>query len=232
MSLTEGGHDAVALNEFTGRKAVKDLELSSRVEIVQSRPLSIEGLHVLVHKTHPDAEAMLTTINSGLDKIKTNGVYQQIIDTHMWIIWSELGKGWKDAVYPALLIAFFSTSVSAECERKHKVAVGDTIFTIAEQYFQDYQKWSVIYYGNQDRLSGALLEFPVGTVLNIPCLPSNDKADATPLRQLGAEMKLLTGSNYAPFTDRGWAGDGMITEIVNAALENRPLSCSIRDYMG
>lgn len=87
--LTEGKVDAVALNEFTGRKAVKDLELSSRVEIVQSRPLSIEGLHVLVHKTHPDAEA-LTTINSGLDKIKTNGVYQQIIDTHMSIIWSEL----------------------------------------------------------------------------------------------------------------------------------------------
>ena len=93
----------------------------------------------------------------------------------------------------ALLIALFSTSVSAECERKHKVAVGDTIFTIAEQYFQDYQKWSVIYYGNQDRLSGALLEFPVGTVLNIPCLPSNDQADATPLRQVDAEMKLLTG---------------------------------------
>ena len=88
--LTEGKVDSVALNEFTGRRAVKDLELSSRVEIVQSRPLSIEGLHVLVHKTHPDAEAMLTTINSGLDKIKTNGVYQQIIDTHMSIIWSEL----------------------------------------------------------------------------------------------------------------------------------------------
>ena len=122
----------------------------------------------------------------------------------------------------ALLIALFSTSVSAECERKHKVAVGDKIFTITEQYFQDYQKWSVIYYGNQDRLSGALLEFPVGTVLNIPCLPSNDQADATPLRQVDAEMKFLTGSNYAPFMDRGWAGDGMITEIVNAALENSP----------
>ena len=87
---TEGKVDAVALNEFTGRKAVKDLELSNRVDIVQSRPLSIEGLHVLVHKTHPDAEQMLSTINDGLGKIKSNGVYQQIIDKHMSIIWSDL----------------------------------------------------------------------------------------------------------------------------------------------
>ena len=88
--LTEGKVDAVALNEFTGRKAVKDLELSNRVDIVQSRPLSIEGPHVLVHKTHPDAEQMLSTINDGLGKIKSNGVYQQIIDKHMSIIWSDL----------------------------------------------------------------------------------------------------------------------------------------------
>ena len=45
---------------------MKDLALQNRVDIVQSRPLSIEGLHVVVHKSHPDAEALLSTINSGL----------------------------------------------------------------------------------------------------------------------------------------------------------------------
>lgn len=45
---------------------------------------------MLVHKTHPDAEQMLSTINDGLGKIKSNGVYQQIIDKHMSIIWSDL----------------------------------------------------------------------------------------------------------------------------------------------
>ena len=82
--------DAVALNEFTGRKAMKDLALQNRVDIVQSRPLSIEGLHVVVHKSHPDAEALLSTINSGLGEIKNNSVYQDIIDRHMSKIWSEL----------------------------------------------------------------------------------------------------------------------------------------------
>lgn len=85
--LQEGEVDAVALNEFTGRTAMKDLNLSDTVEIVQSRPLSIEGLHVLVHKTHPRAQEMLDAANAGLRNIKDNGTYQRIIDEHMTLIW-------------------------------------------------------------------------------------------------------------------------------------------------
>lgn len=57
---------------------------------------------------------------------------------------------------------------------------------------------------------------------DIPCLPGVQVADQTPLLQDDAEMKLLTGSDYAPFTDRNWLGQGMVTELVNAALENTP----------
>lgn len=85
--LAEGKIDAVALNEFTGRTAMKDLELADTVEIVQSRPLSIEGLHVLVHKSHPRAQEMLDAANVGLRQIKDNGTYQRIIDEHMTLIW-------------------------------------------------------------------------------------------------------------------------------------------------
>lgn len=113
-------------------------------------------------------------------------------------------------------------SAWAACDVEHEVKAGDTVFSIADTYYQDQQKWSVIYYGNQDKLGGSMLQFPVGTMLNIPCLPSNDVADATPLQQVDAEMKLLTGSDYAPFTDRNWVGEGMVTELVNAALENSP----------
>ena len=58
-ALIKNEADAVALNEFTGRKAIKDLDLGSRVDVVQSRTLSIEGLHVLLHKSHPDASALI-----------------------------------------------------------------------------------------------------------------------------------------------------------------------------
>ena len=88
--LEDGRVDAVALNEFTGRTAIKDLGLEDRVEIVQTRPLSIEGLHVLVNKAHPNGEALLALINSGLAAIKDSGEYQSIIDTHMSMIWANL----------------------------------------------------------------------------------------------------------------------------------------------
>lgn len=88
--LVAGQVDAVALNEFTGRKAVKDLGMQDRIDVVQSRPLSIEGLHVVVHKSHPDADALLNNINTGLAEIKASGFYQDIIDRHMSKIWSEL----------------------------------------------------------------------------------------------------------------------------------------------
>ena len=87
--LVAGEVDAVAMNEFTGRAAIKDLDLKDQVEVVQGRPVSIEGLHVLVHKDHPEAETLLATINDGLDSIKASGAYQQVIDRHMTKIWAD-----------------------------------------------------------------------------------------------------------------------------------------------
>ena len=87
--LVAGEVDAVAMNEFTGRAAIKELGLKDQVEVVQGRPVSIEGLHVLVHKDHPNADALLSTINGGLDAIKLSGAYQQVIDRHMSNIWAE-----------------------------------------------------------------------------------------------------------------------------------------------
>ena len=66
------------------------------------------------------------------------------------------------------------------------------------------------------------MQFAPGTELNIPCLLNVKATDTTPLQQDDAEMKLVTGSDYAPFTDRDWLGQGMVTELVNAALENTP----------
>lgn len=87
--LMEGEVDAVALNEFTGRTAISEMGLDGQVKVVD-RPLSIEGLHVVVAKSHPQAEELLKLVNEGLHGIKDNGAYQQVIDTHMSRIWEEL----------------------------------------------------------------------------------------------------------------------------------------------
>ena len=116
------------------------------------------------------------------------------------------------------------TGAAAACQPTLTVAPGDTLFSIAEEQLGDLSRWSLIFYNNPAVQGGSLLELPVGTVLKIPCPQDAVRApDPTPLLQLDdAEMKLVTGSNYAPFTDLDWPGQGMLTELVNAALETTP----------
>jgi len=87
--LVAGKVDAVVVDEFTGRATMKELGLGDKVEVVQTRPLSIEGLHVVVHKTHPRAEELMALVNKGLAAIKADGTYQQVIGPHMQQIWAE-----------------------------------------------------------------------------------------------------------------------------------------------
>jgi polar amino acid transport system substrate-binding protein len=87
--LLAGTVDAVVVDEFTGRATMKELNIGDKVEVVQSRPLSIEGLHVVVHKSHPRADELLGLINKGLADIKADGTYQQVIGPHMQLIWAD-----------------------------------------------------------------------------------------------------------------------------------------------
>ena len=123
------------------------------------------------------------------------------------------------------------------CQPSLVVAPGDTLFSIAEEQLGDLSRWSLIFYNNPDIQGGSLLDLPAGTVLNIPCpegpaapapaavAPAPTvQADPKPLQQekAQAEIKLVTASNYAPFTDLDWPGQGMLTELVNAAFEATP----------
>lgn len=115
----------------------------------------------------------------------------------------------------ALAALGLAGAARAECGGTHVVAEGETVFSVAERYYADHTRWSAIYYANQGRLGGQLFEVAPGTELSIPCLE-----EAAP--GAAAEMVLLTGSDNAPFTDRDWPGQGMITEIVDAALAEMP----------
>jgi len=106
----------------------------------------------------------------------------------------------------------------------HRVQAGETIFTIAQDAYGDPEQWTLIYYANEAVLKETVFQVREGDMLLVPCIPGSQQADATPLRvELAeAELKLLTSSNHAPFTDRNWPGEGMLTEIVNAAMEATP----------
>ncbi len=110
----------------------------------------------------------------------------------------------------------------ALCDVTYKIQPGDTLFSVAEFHYGDREKWTLIYYSNQGVLSG-VEQVSVGQDVYIPCPAQSIEPDATPLQQtVSAEMTLLTGSNYAPFADKSWPGEGLVTELVNAALEMSP----------
>lgn len=86
--LTAGDVDAVAINEFTGRGAVNDLNLGDEVRLLD-RPLSIEGLHALVPKNHDRAAELIEVFNSGLEGLRDSGQYRTIVREALERFWNE-----------------------------------------------------------------------------------------------------------------------------------------------
>jgi polar amino acid transport system substrate-binding protein len=87
--LVDGEVDGVVLNEFLGREKISELGLKDKVQVALGQPISIDGNHMVVHKSHPRGPELLAVFEDGLKKIKEDGTYQRIIDEHMTRIWSE-----------------------------------------------------------------------------------------------------------------------------------------------
>lgn len=88
-ALAQGSVDGVILNEFTGREKIKALGLSGQIQVAAGLPIAIDGLHIIAHKSHPQAAQLMELVNKGLDDIKANGDYQKVIDEHMTRIWAS-----------------------------------------------------------------------------------------------------------------------------------------------
>jgi polar amino acid transport system substrate-binding protein len=85
--LVEGTVDAVALNEFTGRSAIADFNLKDEIVALENKPLSIEGLHVVVHKDHPRSRELISLFNKNMAALQLSDEYNQIIDKHFRNYW-------------------------------------------------------------------------------------------------------------------------------------------------
>ncbi|EAQ45419.1 hypothetical protein MED193_01655 [Roseobacter sp. MED193] len=86
--VAKGEADAVAINEFTGRSVMKEHGLGDQFNVLP-QPLSVLGIHAVVHKTHPRAEEMMALVSQGLKDVRDNGTYQRIIEDHLSRIWAE-----------------------------------------------------------------------------------------------------------------------------------------------
>ncbi len=88
--LSRGEVDAVTLNEFTGRAAVKKLNMDAQIRVIE-RPVSLLNLHVIIAKTHPRARTYLHYVNSSLTYLRGSGMYEQIVDKHLSRFWGSQG---------------------------------------------------------------------------------------------------------------------------------------------
>lgn len=87
--LLAGEVDAVAINEFTARQAIAEMNVGQRV-VAADRALSLPTVHVLMHKTHPRARVVMYQFNTALEAIRDSGLYDEIVSRHLVRYWAEV----------------------------------------------------------------------------------------------------------------------------------------------
>lgn len=131
--------------------------------------------------------------------------------------------------------AFAQSAPEVTCGEPYTVVEGDTLQAIAERAYGQSSDWEMIYYSNLSVGQGGSLVEP-GNELSIPCLRSSSGSDAddtteevaatrntrTPIgfsRAYRDKLRLLTADNYRPFADRALPGGGMVTELIDSAMQ-------------
>ncbi len=125
-----------------------------------------------------------------------------------------------------IALAIPASAPAATCGGTHTVQEGESLQQIGARYYDAERKWTVIYYANQELLGRDKIALEPGMELSIPCMSDVPKA-STAGHQLQkpkakAQVSLLTGGNYPPFTSTDLPRNGLITELVRAALGNAP----------
>lgn len=126
------------------------------------------------------------------------------------------------------LLATGATSALA-CTEDYVALKEDTLFSIAKTRLGSAAAWSEIAALNPAFAEGEL-DLRPGQTLTLPCADeivarAAFEDVAPPPRDM---IRIVTGTDYAPFTDLDWPAQGMLTEIVNAALARAPSALPYR----
>ncbi|QYX57440.1 transporter substrate-binding domain-containing protein [Roseovarius sp. SCSIO 43702] len=112
---------------------------------------------------------------------------------------------------------------AARCDVTYRVKAGDTLFSIAEMHYGDRERWTLLRQANRAKL-GPGSEVEAGTEIHIPCRVAAPAGGSDGPGEDFAQLTLVTGDDYAPFSDRNWPENGLATELVTAAMEQSPAS--------
>lgn len=83
LSMVERGEaDALVGNEAESRFAINRLGLSDSFKMAE-RPLATHGIHIVIPKERPGAQALLERINQGITELRKSGGYSAIVTKHL-----------------------------------------------------------------------------------------------------------------------------------------------------
>ncbi|MEM1420502.1 MAG: hypothetical protein AAF661_17440 [Pseudomonadota bacterium] len=121
------------------------------------------------------------------------------------------------------------------CGSSYSIQRGDTLSSIALRIFNDASRWGQVYEhrDNALRIGSNPNNLIVGTSIDVPPCPVGGVTTAPQPRETAAQrqqrvqqgvtgyvplIEVVTGGDYAPFTDENLVGRGMATQIVEAAF--------------
>lgn len=147
-------------------------------------------------------------------------------------------KKYRTLLSTAALV-FAAGAASADnmkCGTEYTVVAGDYLTRIAKKVYGDTSKFTYIYSANSDVIGSDPSNIQIGQRFKIPCLDEPIKASmanaaaitdktttaviAPPVDQ--SKIRILSASGWAPYLDEEQEQGGMLTEIVNLAMENSP----------
>ena len=110
-------------------------------------------------------------------------------------------------------------ATSGTGERSYTVRRGDSLSRIARRFYGNSVLWQPILNANADRIKqGGRLIFP-GTVLTIPDLDAAAPDVQTVRANEGSpKLSIVTGNDYAPFTDKDLPDGGLFTDLARTAM--------------
>ncbi|MEM8658815.1 MAG: transporter substrate-binding domain-containing protein [Pseudomonadota bacterium] len=129
------------------------------------------------------------------------------------------------------LAAGGASAQSIECGADYTVSPGDTLSNISVAAYGDRSNFQLIYNANSDTIGRNPNIIEVGDRFFIPCVdapivastasaaaitPEETTELLTPAAP--AQIRFVTATNWAPFTDEDQAQGGMVPEIVNVAM--------------
>lgn len=87
--LMAGEVDGAVLNEFLGVQLMFAMGLTDRI-VPSSRPISVEGLHVVISKKHWRGTTHLYRFNAGLAALRSSARYDEIVARHLTLFWQRI----------------------------------------------------------------------------------------------------------------------------------------------